>query len=211
MRRTSKSSQLAGRLAGVPEIGTSLSLSYFVQGASCEKLHLLRSYRHCLRLGAENHIGLVHVARRQRAQPDVVDILEESNTALFRYALLTIRWRIKRLIISCSMARFRKGCVESSQFCGVADDGVGGLGDVELDLHPPAEGEGCEVGLQPQVIFDGPDGLGQPRKSLLRHRHLDCRGPLGLSWGFLSLCNLREYPLSLQHFKRGRNRLEICG
>ena len=64
-----------------------------------------------------------------------------------------------------------------SQLRGIADDGVGGLGDVELDLHPPAEGEGCEVGLQPQVIFDGPDGLGQPRERLLRHRHLVCNGP----------------------------------
>ena len=58
------------------------------------------------------------------------------------------------------------------QLSGVADDGVGGLGHVEVDLHPAAEGEGREVGLQPQVVLDGPDGLGEPGERLLRHGHL---------------------------------------
>ena len=59
-----------------------------------------------------------------------------------------------------------------SQLGGVADDGVGGLRHVEIDLHPAAEGEGGEVGLQPQVVLDRPDGLEQPGERLLRHRHL---------------------------------------
>ena len=59
-----------------------------------------------------------------------------------------------------------------SQLGGVADNGVGGLRHVELHLHPTAERESREVGLQPQVVLGRPDGLGQPGEGLLRHSHL---------------------------------------
>ena len=58
-----------------------------------------------------------------------------------------------------------------SQFRGVADDGVGGLGHVEVHLHPAAEGERREVRLEAQVVLDGADGRRQPGEGLLRDGH----------------------------------------
>ena len=66
-----------------------------------------------------------------------------------------------------------------SQLRGVADDGVGGLGHVEVHLHPAAEGERREVRLQPQVILDGAHGRRQAGEGLLRDGHVDRMGTAG--------------------------------